>query len=108
MFRCSNPPAYDETHKLAYHLSRVNPLPVWTNFSDTNLLPLLWLIDSGAQISDSMTIPCYDRKAVNFLEGANNCFKSDVDLKSNKVNTIELMLKYILFLILLVFLFILV
>jgi len=83
--RCSKPPAYDEVHKLAYHLSRVNPLPVWTNFSDTNLLPLLWLIDSGAQIDDSMTIPCYDRKAVNFLEGASNCFKSDVDLKSNKV-----------------------
>jgi len=85
LFRCSKPPGYEETHKLAYHLSRVNPLPVWTNFSDTNLLPLLWLIDSGAQISDSMTIPCYDRKTVNFLEGANNCFKSDVDLKSNKV-----------------------
>ncbi|XP_026821201.1 ankyrin repeat domain-containing protein 50-like [Rhopalosiphum maidis] len=85
--RCSKPPGYEETHKLAYHLSRVNPLPVWTNFSDTNLLPLLWLIDSGAQISDSMTIPCYDRKTVNFLEGASNCFKSDVDLKSNKFET---------------------
>lgn len=33
-----------------------------------------------------MTIPCYDRRAVNFLEEANNCFKSDIDLKSNKVN----------------------
>lgn len=66
----------------------MNPLPAWTNFSDSNLLPLLWLIDCGAPISDSMTIPCYDRKAVNFLEEANNCFKSDVDLKSNNVNFI--------------------
>lgn len=70
---------------MAYHLSRVNPLPTWTSFSDPNLLPLLWLIDSGAQISDSMTIPCYDDRAVNFLEEASNCFKSDIDLKSNEV-----------------------
>lgn len=60
-------------------------MPAWTNFSDPNLLSLLWLIDSGAQISDSMAIPCYDINAVNFLEEANNCFKSDIDLKSNKV-----------------------
>jgi len=85
LFRSSKPPALDEVHKLAYHLSRVNPLPVWTNFSDTNLLPLLWLIDTGAPISESLTIPCYDRKTVNFLEGASNCFQSDIDLKSNKV-----------------------
>lgn len=32
-----------------------------------------------------MKIPCYDRKAVNFLEEANNCFRSDIDLKSTKV-----------------------
>jgi len=83
--RYSQPPNYDETHKLAYHLSRVNPLPIWTNFSNPNILPLLWLIDSGAQIIDSMSIPCYDRKAVNFLEEANNCSKSDVDLHANKV-----------------------
>lgn len=73
---------------MAYHLSRVNPLPAWTNFTDANLLPLLWLIDSGVEISDSMTIPCYDRKALNFLEEANNCFKSDANAKSNKVNYI--------------------
>lgn len=73
---------------MAYHLSRVNPLPAWTNFTDANLLPLLWLIDSGAEISDSMTIPCYDRKALHFLEEANNCFKADIDAKSNKVNYI--------------------
>lgn len=87
-FRCSKPPTYDETHKLAYHLSRVNPLPVWTNFSDPNLLPLLLLIDSGALISESMTIPCYDRKTVNFLRETNNCFKSNTDLKSINVNSI--------------------
>lgn len=60
-------------------------MPVWTSFSDPNLLSLLWLIDSGARISDSMTVPCYDSNAVNFLEEANNCFKSDIDLKSNNV-----------------------
>lgn len=70
---------------MAYHLSRVNPLPAWTNFPDINLLPLLWLIDSGAQICDSMTIPCYDRKAINFLEEANNCFKPNIDLKTYNV-----------------------
>jgi hypothetical protein len=78
---------------LAFHLSRINPLPVWTNFSDSNLLPLLWLIDCGAPISDSMTIPCYDRRAINFLEEANNCFQSDIDLKSDKVNCIFYYLK---------------
>lgn len=85
IFSCSRPPTFDETHNMAYHLSRVNPLPAWSNFSDNNLLPLLWLIDSGAQIHDSITVPCYDRKAVHFLEEANNCFKSDTDLKSNNV-----------------------
>lgn len=84
-FRCSKPPTYEETHKLAYHLSRVNPLPAWTNFSDTNLLPLQWLIDSGAQICESMSIPCYDRKAINFLKEANDCFQSNTDLKANNV-----------------------
>lgn len=43
------------------------------------------MIESGAQIPDSMTIPCYDRKAVNFLEEVHNSFKSDVDLKSDMV-----------------------
>lgn len=71
---------------MAYHLSRVNPLPVWDNFSDPNLLSLLLMIDSGALISDSMMIPCYDKKTINFLEETNNCFKSDTYLKSNNVN----------------------
>lgn len=66
----------------------MNPLPTWTSFPDANLLPLLWLIDSGAQISDCMKVPCYDRKAVNFMEEANNCFRSDVNLKSTKVKFI--------------------
>lgn len=71
---------------MAYHLSRISPFPAWTNFFDPHLLPLLWLIDSGAKISDSIKIPCYDRKAGHFLKEANNCFKLEIDFKSNTVN----------------------
>ncbi|XP_050528543.1 ankyrin repeat domain-containing protein 50-like isoform X2 [Daktulosphaira vitifoliae] len=67
-----SPLKYEDIHILAYHLSRINPLSAWANFSDPNLLPLLWLIDSGAQISDSLTVPCYDIKSVNFLQEAHN------------------------------------
>lgn len=84
--RCSKPLTCDYTQKLAYHLSRINPFPAWTNFFDPNLLPLLWLIDSGAQIPDSMKIPCFDGKAIHFLKEANTSFKLEIDIQSNKVN----------------------